>query len=117
MDGIAGRYWSRVAIYTALSLIAVIGGAKWLAPLLWPIGLIAWLICAVGIVFLLVRWHARNTAFACPKCGWVFTISLSEDLWSPNFLNRQFLRCPECATKSWCKATGIGAARSQHEQE
>ena len=113
MDVDARRYWTRVVLFTALSLIVIVAGAKWLAPLLWPIGLIAWLLLAAGIVFLLVRWHVANTAFRCPGCGHVFTISASTDLWSPNFPDRQFLQCPACERRSWCKAMGIGSSSTQ----
>jgi DNA-directed RNA polymerase subunit RPC12/RpoP len=66
----------------------------------WYIGLII-IVIAVGILFLLVRWHARNFAYRCPECGQEFEISTFTDFISPHGGGKKYLRCPRCQKRSW----------------
>jgi len=67
-----------------------------------------WIILVIVGLFLLIRWHAKNTAYICPKCGYKFMISTFEDFISPNILwDKKLLKCPKCKTKSLCKAISV----------
>lgn len=69
-----------------------------------PIGLMAWLVlCFGGSLFLLVRWHARNTAYRCGECDWEFEISFFTDFISPHIPNKKYLKCPHCNEKTWAE--------------
>jgi hypothetical protein len=64
-----------------------------------PLIIIAALI--VGI-FVLVRWHARHTAYRCPACNQVFDVSAWTDFMSPHLGGQKMLQCPYCRTSAWC---------------
>jgi uncharacterized C2H2 Zn-finger protein len=59
-----------------------------------------WLVVVLAGLALLVNWHRSSTAYACPSCGHVFTISFLTDLFAPHGIDREgawlLLRCPSC---------------------
>ncbi|MFY9201139.1 MAG: hypothetical protein ACOX7X_06645 [Methanosarcina flavescens] len=60
-----------------------------------------WLTIIVGGAALLVTWHAKNSAYLCPRCGDVFEVSTFEDLLSPNGGNKKYVKCPQCGKRAW----------------
>jgi DNA-directed RNA polymerase subunit RPC12/RpoP len=99
---VTGRDWWRVGGYLLLAGVVVIASAVILVPLAWPIGLVVWLsVFATGSLFLLVRWHARHTAYRCPACGHEFEISLLTDLASLQIPDKKYLKCPRCGRRKW----------------
>jgi len=106
------RYWKKTITYIFLFIAAIIAGAIFIIPFLWPIGLIVWLfIIFSGGLFLFVRWHAKNTAYICPKCDHTFIISIGKDFLSPNMVDKKLLTCPRCRESSWCKAISLKAIK------
>lgn len=90
--------------YLALMIMFNVLTAISLVPKAWPIGLVAWLVlCFGGSLFLLVRWHARNTAYRCTACAWEFEISFFTDFISPHFPNKKLLKCPRCDERNWAE--------------
>ena len=93
-----------MTIYIILYLAIMIASAILIIPISMPRGLIIWIfIISIG-TYLIIRWHAKNTAFICPKCNHKFTISTTKDFLSPHFFDKKLLRCPDCGESSWCKA-------------
>ncbi|OIQ05910.1 MAG: hypothetical protein AUK59_02025 [Candidatus Altarchaeum sp. CG2_30_32_3053] len=92
--------WIRTIIYIAAFVAIIIIGAIFLLPAYGYI----WLILFVGSLFLLVRWHAKNFAYRCPKCGHEFEISAFIDFISPHGLCKgggwKYLKCPKCHERS-----------------
>ena len=80
-----------------------------------------WLLCLAGLIgfglglFLIVRWHAGNHAYRCPKCAHVFTISTYIDFANPHCPGRKSLRCPACGKRSWCKEIARDAVIENNE--
>jgi hypothetical protein len=72
-----------------------------LGMFLW---LTAVLITVGGVLIVLVRWHARNTAYRCPACLHEFEISALRDFISPHGFGRKYLKCPACGKRSWALA-------------
>jgi len=94
----------KVLAYLVLMILFNVVTAVTLMPRAWPWGFIIWLLlCFVGSLFLLVRWHANITAYRCPKCGCEFEISFFTDFISPHFPNKKYLKCPRCGEKSWAE--------------
>ena len=99
------KYWKKVITLIILSTASMSIGAILLIPFKWPLGFIIWFVSiASGGLFLIVRWHAKNTAYICPECGHRFMISTFKDFISPHMLDKKLLRCPECKKRSWCRA-------------
>ena len=102
------KYWKKTIFYIFLLTAVIVVGAILLIPLYWPIGLIIWLFVPSGVaLFLLVRWHAKSTAYICPKCGHTFMISTTKDFLRPHLIDKKLLRCPKCGEKSWCEAVSV----------
>ncbi|MDH7576965.1 MAG: hypothetical protein QHH75_03875 [Bacillota bacterium] len=87
-------------LYIFLFIGLVIGGGMLLIPLGEAVGFLGWLLLTAGGLFLLVRWHARSTAYICPKCSHFFMISVAEDFLSPHMMDKKLLKCPKCREKS-----------------
>jgi len=92
--------WIRTIVYIAVFVAVIIIGAIFLLPAYFYI----WLILFIGGLFLLVRWHAKNFAYRCPKCGYEFEISTFTDFISPHGLSKnggwKYLKCPKCHERS-----------------
>jgi DNA-directed RNA polymerase subunit RPC12/RpoP len=96
------RDWGRTGAYILAAITTITGSAVILSPIVWPFGFIIWLVTApVGTLFLLVRWHARSTAYRCPVCGNEFEISTLTDLASPHAFGKKYLKCPRCGNRRW----------------
>lgn len=73
-----------------------------------------WLLILIGIgLFLLVSWHAKNIAYICPKCGYMFMISTLTDFLSPHMFNTKLLRCLKCGESSWCKTVSAESVKGK----
>lgn len=55
-------------------------------------------------LFLLILYHARNTAYRCKHCGHEFAVPVWRDAFSPHMFETKYLRCPVCGKRSWAKA-------------
>jgi DNA-directed RNA polymerase subunit RPC12/RpoP len=92
----------KVIGYLVLMITFNVLTAYILIPAAWPWGLIAWLVlCFGGSLYLLVRWHALNTAYRCPACKGTFEISIFSDFSSPHVPNKKYLKCPHCNERNW----------------
>ena len=106
------KYRVKVMVLMGLFLVAVIAGAIFITPFRWPIGFFIWLILIVGAgLYFLIRWHAKNTAYICPRCSHIFTISTLKDFLSPHMIDKKLLHCPECGENSWCKDISVKGIR------
>ncbi len=92
--------WRKTFSYIAVLVVINVIGTFFLLPAFWYI----WLILIAGSLFLLVRWHAKNFAYRCPKCGHEFEISTSRDFISPHGSSKsigwKYLKCPKCHERS-----------------
>lgn len=92
--------WIMTIIYVAVFVAIIIIGAIFLLPVYWYI----WLILVAGSLFLLVKWHSKNFAYRCSKCGHEFEISTFTDFVSLHGVNKsgswKYLKCPKCHEKS-----------------
>jgi DNA-directed RNA polymerase subunit RPC12/RpoP len=94
----------RRALNIVTTLLVVTAGAILLDAEPRAIWLAFWgTALAAEALFLLVRWHARTTAYRCAKCAGEFGIEPLTDFISPHFFDRKYLRCPECGEKTWAK--------------
>jgi len=90
------------AIYVAVYTAAIGVGAFLLMPG-GAVGALAWAVIVVGGAFLLIRWHARNTAYRCRNCGHEFEISIFTDAISPHGAGGggwTCLRCSRCGKRT-----------------
>ena len=96
------RDWWRVSGYTLLTVAFIVVTAVILIPMARPVGIIVWLAIFVsGGLFLLVRWHAKSTAYRCPACDHEFEISAFTDLASLQVPDKKYLKCPQCGKRNW----------------
>jgi DNA-directed RNA polymerase subunit RPC12/RpoP len=91
----------KVGAYILLTIIVIAAGAAALIPGSSPFEMGLWLAIFFGGYFLLVRWHANNTAYRCPECGHEFEISVLTDFLSPHTTSKKFLKCPQCGKRKW----------------
>jgi DNA-directed RNA polymerase subunit RPC12/RpoP len=91
----------KVAAYILLTIVVIAAGAAALLPGAGPREMVLWLVIFFGGLFLLVRWHARSTAYRCPACGHEFEISTLTDFLSPHTTSKKFLKCPQCGKRKW----------------
>ncbi len=59
------------------------------------------LVLAGAWMYLLVRWHAAQFGYRCPRCGHEFAIPVREDLIGPDTLASKYVRCPRCSRRGW----------------
>jgi len=112
-----GRYRSNTIWLVILFIAIIICGIIFLIPFQYPFGFIICLFLVVGMgLYLLVRWHAKTTAYICPNCEHTFAVSTLTDLLSPHTINKKVLRCPSCGESSWCKAVSIEAVKEKIEK-
>jgi len=66
-----------------------------------------WISLVAGGLVILVFWHAKATAYHCPRCGYEFEISLLTDFLSPHGVTKdggwKYLKCPNCSNRSRMK--------------
>ncbi|MBI5021844.1 MAG: hypothetical protein HZB59_10450 [Ignavibacteriales bacterium] len=94
--------WKNIVIRILLVTTTLAISAYLMALILWPVGFIAWLIIGVGgMLFFIVRQHARNTVYRCVDCGNEFKISALIDFFSPHTPNSKYLNCPKCNERRW----------------
>ena len=99
---VATRDWWIVGGYVLLAATVMVVTAWILIPVAWPIGFAAWLAVFVGgSLFLLVRWHAKSTAYRCPACRYEFDISVLTNFASPQLPGKKYLKCPQCGKRNW----------------
>ena len=83
-------------VYILLYLVVLVGGAVLLLPNYWYV----WGLLVVAGIVILVNWHKQQTAYQCPNCDHIYTISFLTDLVAPHGIGREgawlLLRCPNC---------------------
>lgn len=92
--------WRKTLIFIAVYL-AVLGlTGIYLLTSFWYV----WMGLAVAGLVLLVAWHAKATAYHCPRCGYEFEISALTDFLSPHGVDHEggwkYLKCPNCSNRS-----------------
>lgn len=97
------KYWFRTA-HLLFIFITILGIFTFL---LFPGYWYFWLLIVIVTLAMLLKWHAKNFAYGCPKCGKVFEISVLEDLLCPDVVNRKYLQCPMCRRKAWAELLRI----------
>lgn len=114
MEKEKGRYRTETILLISLFIAGIIAGAIFVIPFHWPIGFIVWLFfLAGGGLYLLVRWHAKNTFYICSKCNHTFAISTLKNFLSPHMIDKKLLRCPKCGESSWFEAVSIKAVKGE----
>ena len=93
------RDWLVTAVLVAAAVAAVVTCAVLLGPK-HPLG---FMLTAVAVLLLLVRWHAAETAYQCPECETEFEVSWLEDLLSPQAPTAKYLTCPGCGCRVWAR--------------
>ena len=92
--------WLKALIYIAVYL-TVLG---FTGIYLFLSYLYVWIALAAGGLLILIIWHAKATAYHCPRCGYEFEISILIDFFSPHGVNRkggwEYLKCPNCSNRS-----------------
>jgi len=91
-------YKSLAFIVVYLAVLAVTG--VFLLISYWYV----WRVFAAAGLMLLVLWHAKATAYHCPRCGYEFEISVLTDFFSSHGVDRErawkYLKCPNCHHRS-----------------
>jgi DNA-directed RNA polymerase subunit RPC12/RpoP len=92
--------WWKTVVFIA-AYLAVLGfTAIYLLVSFWYV----WVALAVAGLVILVSWHAKVTAYRCPRCGYEFEISVLTDFLSPHGVNKdgawKYLKCPNCQHRS-----------------
>jgi DNA-directed RNA polymerase subunit RPC12/RpoP len=104
----------RRAVLIVLAALAAIAGEILIQAEPRVIWLTFWATTIVGAcLFILVSWHARATAYQCPKCTGEFQIPRLTDFVSRHVLGRKYLRCPACGERVWARE--FGKPREQKE--
>jgi len=92
----AKRDWIRIIVYIAVFVGVITIGAIFLLPTYFYI----WLILVIGGLLLFVRWHVKNFAYRCLRCGHEFEISIFIYFISPHGPGWKYLKCPKCHERS-----------------
>lgn len=87
-----------------LALCAAVVAPLPVAAFLFPDKPLYALPVVFAMLFWLIWWHARNTAYRCDHCGHEFAVSAWRDAFSPHLMTSKYLKCPECGQRSWAKA-------------
>jgi len=95
------RDWITIVVYIAVLVGVITIGAIFLIPNYFYV----WLIPMIGGLLLFVRWHVKNFAYRCSKCGHEFEISIFAYFITPHGPGWKYLKCPKCHKRS--KATMI----------
>ena len=111
-----GYYWRKTVLYLLVFIIIIIIGAVIFSTYRSVFSLIVYGLVVLGVLFILVNWHARTFAYRCADCGFEFEISIWSDLISPHGVDKKggwkYLRCPDCGR--WMKARLLP---KEHAQE
>jgi len=82
-------FFSLIATFTPLLIFVF--------PSFWLIGIIISVNAVIiGGLVLLVRWHAKNSAYECPECATQFELTAWQDFISPNLIDKKYVKCPTC---------------------
>ena len=96
---------ARTVLFILVTVFTITGSAFALLTNSGGVGILLWFGVCVGSVYLLVRWHARTTAYRCSICDHEFEISTLEDFLSAHvFPSWKFLKCPHCGKRNWTTA-------------
>jgi len=94
----------KVVFYLVLMILFNVLTAVLLFPVARLWGFLAWLVLCFGTsLCLLVRWHAKVTAYRCPHCDRAYEISFFTDFISPHYPNKKYLKCPHCGQRGWAE--------------
>jgi len=93
--------YQKTMVFVALVVSVGLLGAVASTLIGWPGVLVISVPIMVGMLAILVRWHARTFGYRCAKCGHEFTIGAWTDFFSPHYPSKKFLRCPSCGKRSW----------------
>ena len=92
--------WFKTFSYIALYLTVLGFTGIYLLLSYWYV----WIALATSGLMILISWHAKATAYHCPRCGTEFEISILTDFFSPQGVNRKgvwkYLKCPNCSHRS-----------------
>jgi hypothetical protein len=75
-----------------ISILIIVAPAEIALPIILGVGV---------FLFVIVRFHARSTIYACKGCSTHFEVSPWIDFCSPHMPNRKMLRCPHCGNIDW----------------
>lgn len=98
----SGRFsWERLSILAFLLTMAL---AIVVIALARPsVDVVAALTLVAVALALMVRWHAKRTAYCCPACQRRFTLSAWQDFLHPHWGYAKYVRCPRCGASGWCE--------------
>ena len=85
----------------ALSIIPLIVLSALISQNRQNISILIFLLVIFVTVGWLMRWHSKNIAYECSKCGHLFSASVLKLLTTIHALDRRLLRCPECQYRDW----------------
>ena len=100
--------WTSMWAIMIVSMIALFAGVI-ISACLIPEGI--WQIVAIlgiCIVFLIPCFYALKLeisvgAYKCKNCGYEIVPTYSEALWAMHRGTTRYLKCPNCAKRTWCK--------------
>jgi DNA-directed RNA polymerase subunit RPC12/RpoP len=99
-----GRDYAQASIILILMVACLTGSVVILISLLGDVGFLVWFPAVPLLtIYLIVRWHHRNTAYRCPACGNEFEIGFFQDLLAPHAFTKYNLVCPRCSERNWAK--------------
>jgi len=92
--------WYKTLIFIAVYLVVLGLTAIYLLLSCWYL----WMALAAAGLAILVSWHAKATAYHCPRCRYEFEISILTDFLSPHGVSKEggwtYLKCPNCQHRS-----------------
>ena len=100
--------WSSMWAIMIVSMTALLAGIFTVAFLVPEGPLMAVLMIAICVVFLIPCFYAVKLevsvgAYKCKKCGTEIVPTYSEALNAPHAGFTLYLKCPECGKRTWCK--------------
>ena len=66
-----------------------------------PLSATLYFLVILLVLYILISWHSRTTAYRCRNCEHEFEIGFWQDLFSAHLPTRKYLKCPSCQTKTW----------------
>jgi DNA-directed RNA polymerase subunit RPC12/RpoP len=94
-----GKY--KYAMIFTLAIIPLIIMSALVSQNRQNISILIFLLVIFVTVGWLMRWHSRNIAYECSKCGHLFSASVLKLLTTLHALDTRLLRCPECGYRDW----------------